>query len=383
MSEGHPTKPAKPSKPYPDFPLTAHPAGYWCKKIRGKLYYFGPWDDPDGALAKYREQAEALHSGRIPRPDPEAVTVKDACNAFLNAKQTAVANGELSALTFKYYREAAEHLLKHVGKGRLLVDLTPQDFAGLRDKLAKRYGPHRLSLLVRCVRVILKYAFDSGLTDRPTRTGAGFRGASKKTLRLHRAARGPKLFSADEIRRMIAAGNIAQRVAVLLGINCALGNADIARLPLPALDLEGGWMDYPRVKTGLPRRCALWPETVAALRKALSRRRGPIDPDGPALVARNAGREEAYGGRTVARQVNKLLKKLGIGGRTFYGLRHTHRTVSDGAKDQPASDLIMGHEVPHMSSIYRETISDERLKAVADHVRTWLFSSAGNDPAVK
>jgi hypothetical protein len=56
MSESNSTatagtgKPAKPSKPRPDFPLTAHPAGYWCKKIRGKVHAFGPWDDPDGAL---------------------------------------------------------------------------------------------------------------------------------------------------------------------------------------------------------------------------------------------------------------------------------------------------------------------------------------------
>src|SRR6516165_5984890 len=62
MSEDHPTapapsgKPAKPSKPSPDFPLTAHPAGVWCKKIRGKIHYFGPWDDPGGALKKYLEQ---------------------------------------------------------------------------------------------------------------------------------------------------------------------------------------------------------------------------------------------------------------------------------------------------------------------------------------
>jgi hypothetical protein len=35
----------------------------------------------------------------------------------------------------------------------------------------------------------------------------------------------------------------------------------------------------------------------------------------------------------------------------------------------------MGHEVPHMSSVYRETISDERLRAVTDHVRAWLFST--------
>lgn len=58
MSETHSNahavadKPAKPSKPYPEFPLTAHPAGTWCKKIRGKLHYFGPWADPDSALQK-------------------------------------------------------------------------------------------------------------------------------------------------------------------------------------------------------------------------------------------------------------------------------------------------------------------------------------------
>lgn len=41
----------------------------------------------------------------------------------------------------------------------------------------------------------------------------------------------------------------------------------------------------------------------------------------------------------------------------------------------------MGHEVAHMSSAYRETISDARLRAVADHVRAWLFPAAGNDQA--
>ena len=105
MSEGHstppaaPGKPNKPAKPYPDFPLTAHPAGYWCKKIRGKIHYFGPWDDPDAALAKYLEQKDALHAGRTPRPDPQALAVKDLANAFLNAKKEAVDAGELSPRT--------------------------------------------------------------------------------------------------------------------------------------------------------------------------------------------------------------------------------------------------------------------------------------------
>ena len=70
-------KPAKPSKPYPEFPLFPHATRRWAKKIRGQLHYFGPRADPDGALARYNEQKDALHSGRKPRPDAEAVTVKD------------------------------------------------------------------------------------------------------------------------------------------------------------------------------------------------------------------------------------------------------------------------------------------------------------------
>jgi hypothetical protein len=67
VSEHHPTAPAvpgKPAKPYPDFPLFPHIAGVWVKQIRGKLVYFGPWSDPDGALKKYLEQKDALHAGR-------------------------------------------------------------------------------------------------------------------------------------------------------------------------------------------------------------------------------------------------------------------------------------------------------------------------------
>jgi hypothetical protein len=36
----------------------------------------------------------------------------------------------------------------------------------------------------------------------------------------------------------------------------------------------------------------------------------------------------------------------------------------------------MGHEVPHMSSVYRGTISDDRLKAVSDRVWAWLSQPA-------
>src|SRR5207302_7316373 len=62
------------------------------------------------------------------------------------------------------------------------------------------------------------------------------------------------------------------RAILLLAANTGFGNTDCARLPLSALDLTGGWVNFPRPKTGIPRRCPLWPETLAALRAALAKR---------------------------------------------------------------------------------------------------------------
>jgi integrase len=383
MSDTHSTAPApsgKPAKPYPEFPLTAHPAGYWCKKIRGKLHYFGPWSDPDGALNKYLEQKDDLHAGRTPRPDPGALTAKDAANAFLNAKKTLVDAGELSPLTWADYKRVADDLVAHVGKARLVSDLAPEDFSGLRIKMAKKWGPHRLKKSVQYVRSLFKFIYESGLIDRPMRFGPAFKRPSAKTLRLHRAKQGPNLFTAEEVHQLLGVAGLQVKAMILLGINCGFGNSDCGNLPLAALDLERGWVDYPRPKTGIARRCALWPETVEALKVALARRPEPKDPAHAGLVFITKYRQSWFKTESAGPlilEIRKLLNKLGINGRKglgFYTLRHTFRTVADEAKDQPAADYIMGHEVPHMSSVYRETISDERLRAVADHVRAWLFT---------
>jgi len=52
---------------------------------------------------------------------------------------------------------------------------------------------------------------------------------------------------------------------------------DCGTLPMDRLDLEGGWHGYGRPKTGMLRRCPLWPETIAALKEVLARRRPPED----------------------------------------------------------------------------------------------------------
>jgi integrase len=82
--------------------------------------------------------------------------------------------------------------------------------------------------------------------------------------------------------------------------------------------------------------------------------------------------------------MRKLLNAQDIGGnRSFDALRHTFETIGGEAKDQVAVDHIMGHARDDMASVYRERISDERLKTVTDHVRKWLFASNVQDKATR
>src|SRR5262245_19075848 len=167
MSKKDSSPSAKPAKPHPDFPLFPHAAGVWAKKIRGKLHYFGPWADPDGALAKYLEQKDALHAGRKPREDTGGLSVKELANRFLNGKQALVDAGERDGRMGGEYQEGCVLLVKYLGKPRLVAGLDPDDFAQVRNRMAKRWGPVRLGNAVQRVRSVFKHAADAGLIDRP------------------------------------------------------------------------------------------------------------------------------------------------------------------------------------------------------------------------
>ncbi|HLJ93177.1 MAG TPA: hypothetical protein VKU02_08300 [Gemmataceae bacterium] len=121
--------------------MDSHASGQWARRIRGRLSYFGPWEDPDGALKRYLEQKDALHAGRKPRPDPEGLTIKDAGHAFLNHAQALVNSRELSPRTWLKYQQACDLLIGHFGKPRLIADLGPDDFAALRNKMTRRTLP--------------------------------------------------------------------------------------------------------------------------------------------------------------------------------------------------------------------------------------------------
>jgi integrase len=331
--------PSKPAKPHPDFPLRPHALGYWCKTIRGRTHYFGRIEDgPDAALASYLEQKDDLMAGRTPRPEHDALVVKDAVNAFLNSKDRLVASGELTQRTRDEYKVGTDEIVAAFGKRRRVADLGPDDFASLRKRLAFRFGVVRLGNVIQTVRSVFKFCYESDLLDRPMRFGPDFKKPSAKTMRQHKAQQGEKLFTADEIRRMLDAAGVHLRAQILLGVNCGFGMSDCGRLPISALDLDGGWVVFPRVKSGVARRAALWPETVDALRTSLFLRPQPHDPKDARLVFLTAqGRpwDKVDRSGPAVFKVAGLLRRLKIKrpGQGFYVLRHTFRTVADESRD--------------------------------------------------
>jgi integrase len=131
---------------------------------------------------------------------------------------------------------------------------------------------------------------------------------------------------------------------------------------------------------------------VAALREVYATRPEAADaqhdglvflaPDGRPWIAANQvrrGQVSRSWEDRIGHRFRRMVKRLGITG-TFYDLRRTFRTVADAAGDQPACDLIMGHahSPDDMPSVYRQTIGDDRLVRVAEHVRIWLFGTQEN-----
>ena len=388
-------------------PLVPPRHGRSAKKIRGKFHYFGKVaDDPEGkaALVSWLDQKDDLLAAAHPRVKVEGFTVENLANAFLAAKRHLLDTQEISPRQFSELFDTCQRVIKTFGWDRLVLDLAPDDFSRLRKQIADKWGPNRLGNEIQRVRSIFKFGRESGLNAEPV-YGPTFKNPSRKVLRKERNKKGPRMLEAADLQRVLAKVGIHLKAMVLLGLNCGFGNDDVAKLPMQALDLKSGWVNYPRPKTGILRRCPLWPETIAALEASIAKRPKPHDAAHNDLVfltkfhrpwricemvnveedeeddeGDKSGPKENCGFKlrqddAVAKEFTKVLKALELHrkGLGFYALRHTFETIGGDTGDQVAVNALMGHVDESMAETYRERVKDERLQKVTNHVRAWLY----------
>lgn len=370
-------------KPYQGFPLTAHKGtNRWCKKCRGKQYYFGPLDDWEAALELYKHQWPYILKGQTPPPmdgdESQVFTLKDLGNYFMTAKKKAVESGELSQRSADDYENTLRRFLDFHGKHRAASDLSPIDFAAWRADRAKTCGAYALRGEVVRIRTAFKWAFESGYLDRPAKFGPDFKPPTAKNLRTARNAHGPRIFGREALQAILSKAPLPMRAMAYLAINCAYGATDVSTLPLRAIDLETGWADYPRPKTAVDRRAWLWPETIEVLRQWLEVRPEPAnDETAKLLFLMDDGTPHATpkGVSLVSDQFARLLKSLEVHRKQigFYALRRHFETIASETLDQPAIDRVMGHVDSSMAAVYREQLGDDRIRRVCEHVRSWAL----------
>lgn len=350
-----------PQKPYDDFPLFAHNNGQWAKKIGGKLHYFGKWNDWRAALKRYHLMV-----------DGPADTLETTIQRYMESRRLLEQAGEITHRHLTDVKWTLEQLKSVIGPNKAMGHLESSDWERWRAKIGETNAVVSLGNHIRKVRALLRWCVREGIIKSMPQSDA-LRKPTRAQLRRERARRGTKMFEADEIKKLIEFVPPQMKAMVLLGINCALGPTDLAGLRTE--HIVDGWLEYPRSKTGVERRIPLWTDTQKALAE--------VTRPGDDLVFRTeTGRtwlnEFATGvDSPITAKFRQWSKDLGVykKGRGIYGLRHTVQTLGEESGDHVATAAILGHvsDSDDMASVYRERVSDIRLRKVVDYIRHWLF----------
>jgi len=348
------------------FPLTLHKTGQYCKKIKGKLYYFGT--NKKEALNHYLEQAAYLHVGKVPKPKRpgQTLSIKTLCNLYLDHQESRSIIGEIKLRHLYDQTSLLRDFVRFVGSNRVISDISTVDLQNYRKKLIKTgKSPNTINNRITTVKAMYNWAVDNEIIDHSPR----LRAVKKITPQ-----KGEKpTFTIDQIQTLLENANIQMKAMIWLGLNCGFGCTDCAELKWKNIDLKSGRVLFPRGKTGIERNLPLWPETVQALKQILkqgelvfyTRRRNAW-----VRATRNKkknGNEKYTKEDAVTKEFSKLMKKAGIRkpyGVGFYTLRRTAATLTARSGDPFAVQRLLGHADLKMATTYVQDVSEQTDRAI-------------------
>ncbi len=344
------------------FPLTFHPTGQYCKKIKGKIYYFG--SDRKKALQKYLDQATYLHGCKNnlqQKPTGDNMTLKQLCDMYLNYQYSKVQANDLTARHHNDQIDSLNKLMAFLGSGRKIRSISTLDLQNYKRKLQKSYGSvYRLNLNISILKALFHWARKNDILENIPNIDAISRG---KIIHQEKFT-----FNSEQINKLLSASNVKMRAMIWLGLNCAFGCTDCAELKWSDLDLVNCRVKLPRRKTGIPRDLPLWPETVESLERIprtgklvfYTSRGNPyiqtfLKPDGN-------GNGKYTTLNTITTKFSRLIKKSGLDvpkGTGFYTLRRTAATIAARSGDPFAVQRLLGHADLQMATSYVQDVSKQ------------------------
>ena len=348
------------------FPLTLHTTGQYCKKIQGKMYYFG--SDRKEALERYLDQATYLHGGRnlIQKGSDGNMTLTELCTLYLQYQQSKVKVNELSAKHHNDQISSLKRLMSFLGQDRKIKNISTLDLQRYRRRLQDGYGSAcRLNLHISIMKAMFHWARKNDILESMPNIDAISRG---KIIYKEKFT-----FNADHIKRLLTIADIKMRAMIWLGLNCGFGCTDCAQLKWKDVDFANNRVRLARNKTGMPRNLPLWPETIQALRK--------VPKSGELVFYTSKGHpwirteikaddngEIKYGViNSITPKFSKLLKKADFKtpkGTGFYTLRRTAATIAARSGDPFAVQRLLGHADLQMASRYVQDVSKQTDRVI-------------------
>lgn len=353
------------------FPLTLHSTGQYCKKIKGKMYYFGT--DKKQALQRYLDQATYLHGCRdaMAARSSGDMALRELCDLYLQYQHARVVAGELSPKHCSDQIESLGKLVSFLGQGRRIRDIATLDLQNYKRKLQKAYGSvHRLNLHLSIMKAMFHWARRNDILENIPNIDAVSRGKI--------VYREKFTFGSAHIRKLLSKANVKMQAMIWLGLNCGFGCMDCAQLKWKDLDLDTGRVRLARKKTGVSRNLPLWPETIQALKKVP--RSGPLvfyTEEGHPWIRTSCktlggGHQRYTTVNAVTSMFSRLMTRARIQapkGTGFYTLRRTAATLAARSGDPFAVQRLLGHVNLEMATRYVQDVSEQTDRVIGNSRR--------------
>ena len=358
------------------FPLTLHPTGQFCKKVNGKLYYFG--SDKNHALEKYLSQASCLHGNKeqTQKKHDGEMSLKELCDLYLQYQHLKV---QANALTARHHNEqiaSLKKLMSFLGQTRRIDEISTLDLQSYRRKLQKAYSTaHRMNLHISIMKAMFHWAKKNDVLNLIPNIDAVSRGRIVYKQR--------QTFSPNDIRQLLDVADIKMRAMIWLGLNCGFGCTDCAELKWNDLDFVNERVKLARNKTGVLRDLPLWPETIEAIKKMPRKGKLVFYTSRGSAFVRTALKTDSNGNskyttqNSITRKFSRLIKKVGLDvpkGTGFYTFRRTAATIAARSGDPFAVQRLLGHANLLMATRYVQDVS-KQTDEVIERSRQYMAPS--------